>query len=81
MEDDQSCSNNLETGKSERSVWLMKCPLGVAKSWQSHSPSDPHPVAKVVFSLDPLRPDDPSAREVLLYFTIPIPILKNFQIT
>ncbi|MCL7040860.1 hypothetical protein MKW94_001842, partial [Papaver nudicaule] len=64
MEDDKShvggsSSNsgicNLEMNKAERAVWLMKCPLVVAKSWQSHS-SDPNPVAKVVLSVDPLLP-------------------------
>ena len=56
-----SGGSNLETSKAERSVWLMKCPLAVAKSWQSHPPSHPQPLAKVVLSLDPLRADDPSA--------------------
>lgn len=60
-----SISSNLETTKAERSVWLMKCPLVVAKSWQAHPPSQP--LAKVVLSLDPLHPeeDDPSAVQVL----------------
>ncbi|XP_043712258.1 transcription initiation factor IIF subunit beta-like isoform X2 [Telopea speciosissima] len=52
-------SKQLETGRAERSVWLMKCPLVVSKSWQAHS-SDSHPVAKVVLSVDPLHSDDPS---------------------
>jgi transcription initiation factor TFIIF subunit beta len=40
----------------------MKCPLVVAKSWNSHSAAaDSHPLSKVVVSLDPLRPDDPSS--------------------
>ncbi|KAK9129751.1 hypothetical protein Sjap_010238 [Stephania japonica] len=47
---------NLDTQKFDRSVWLMKCPLVVSKSWQAHS-SDPQPVAKVVVSVDPLQPD------------------------
>ncbi|KAL5778094.1 hypothetical protein ACOSP7_011020 [Xanthoceras sorbifolium] len=63
MDEDQSSngSNNgaLETGKSDRAVWLMKCPLVVAKSWKSHATSsDPQPVAKVVLSLDPLQSDN-----------------------
>lgn len=66
MEDDSGSSSNLDTGKAERSVWLMKCPLVVAKSWQSHNPSDPHPLAKVVLSLDPLHSDDSSSLQVLL---------------
>nr|DAD22452.1 TPA_asm: hypothetical protein HUJ06_023915 [Nelumbo nucifera] len=53
-------SNTFETGKAERSVWLMKCPLVVSKSWQVHA-SDSHPVAKVVLSVDPLRHGDPSS--------------------
>ncbi|OWM80888.1 transcription initiation factor IIF subunit beta isoform X2 [Punica granatum] len=62
MDDDEGSSSRVETAKADRSVWLMKCPVVVAKSWQSHPPSDPTPVAKVVLSLDPLRPpDDPSA--------------------
>ncbi|KAF3446384.1 hypothetical protein FNV43_RR11563 [Rhamnella rubrinervis] len=65
MEDEHgsngSSSSHLDIGKAERSVWLMKCPLVVAKSWQTHPPSDPHPVAKVVLSLDPLHPDDSSS--------------------
>ncbi|WOL09662.1 general transcription factor IIF subunit 2-like [Canna indica] len=56
----------LETGRAERSVWLMKCPPVVSRSWQSSAastdPSNPNPVvSKVVLSLDPLRPDDPSS--------------------
>lgn len=40
----------------------MKCPLVISKSWQARaSSSDPQPLAKVVLSLDPLRPDDSSA--------------------
>ncbi|CAI0435941.1 unnamed protein product [Linum tenue] len=50
----------LETAKADRAVWLMKCPLVVAKSWQAHAAaSDSQPVAKVVVSLDPLQPDEP----------------------
>ncbi|XAR61698.1 DNA helicase [Bertholletia excelsa] len=61
-----SSNATLDTGKSERSVWLMKCPLVVSKSWQAqaqpHSTaSDSQPVAKVVVSVDPLRPEDPSS--------------------
>ena len=64
MDDDGSSGSHLETGKAERSVWLMKCPPVVAKSWQSHSASDPHPLAKVVLSLDPLHSDDSSSLQV-----------------
>ncbi|CAK9148233.1 unnamed protein product [Ilex paraguariensis] len=71
MEGDQSNgsnsdSTNLDTAKAERSVWLMKCPVVVSKSWQSHtSSSDSQPVAKVVVSLDPLRSEDPSSLQTL----------------
>ena len=67
MEEDKgSSSSNLETSKADKSVWLMKCPVVVAKSWKSHtSPSsDSAPLAKVVLSLDPLQSDDPSALQV-----------------
>ncbi|XP_028059348.1 transcription initiation factor IIF subunit beta-like [Camellia sinensis] len=59
-----SSNGGLDTGKSERSVWLMKCPLVVAKSWQSHSAaasSDSSPLSKVVVSVDALRPEDSSS--------------------
>ncbi|XP_047335025.1 general transcription factor IIF subunit 2-like [Impatiens glandulifera] len=60
-------ASNLETGKAERSVWLMKCPPVVSKSWQSHSAaSNPHPVAKVIVSVDPLRSDDPSSLQFMM---------------
>ncbi|KAF8015252.1 hypothetical protein BT93_H0912 [Corymbia citriodora subsp. variegata] len=61
MEEDDG-SSKVETAKSDRSVWLMKCPVVVAKSWQLHPPSDANPLAKVVLSLDPLLPpDNPSS--------------------
>ena len=92
MEEDRSAGSNggnLETGKAERQVWLMKCPLVVSKSWQSQSkPSsaDSQPsVAKVTVSVDPLcPPDDPSSLQVLLniylsdidvYICISLPLL------
>ncbi|KAI3513262.1 hypothetical protein L1887_20591 [Cichorium endivia] len=59
MEDDQSAI--LETARAERSVWLMKCPLVVAKSWQSIPPDSQQNLSKVVVSLDPLHPEDPSS--------------------
>ncbi|XP_059636853.1 transcription initiation factor IIF subunit beta [Cornus florida] len=65
MDEENSNSSggiNLDTGKAERSVWLMKCPLLVSKSWQSHSSAaDSQPVAKVVVSVDPLHPEDSSS--------------------
>ncbi|CAH9081616.1 unnamed protein product [Cuscuta europaea] len=55
----------VDTGKADRPVWLMKCPLVVSKSWQSQaaaasscSPTDIPLVGKVVVSLDPLQPED-----------------------
>lgn len=65
-----SSTSNLETGRAERSVWLMKCPLVVAKSWQAHPSSDPHPVAKVVLSLDPLQSDSSSSLQVFLFLLL-----------
>ncbi|XVF36025.1 hypothetical protein REPUB_Repub19eG0022700 [Reevesia pubescens] len=65
MDEDQNNGGFLETGKADRSVWLMKCPVVVAKSWKnqdsSSSSSDSQPLAKVVLSLDPRKPDDPSS--------------------
>ncbi|XP_010253576.1 PREDICTED: general transcription factor IIF subunit 2 [Nelumbo nucifera] len=57
--DDQCSKAELETGRADRSVWLMKCPTMVSRSWQSHAPSDStRHLAKVVLSVDPLRPND-----------------------
>jgi transcription initiation factor TFIIF subunit beta len=65
-----SSGSNLETSKAERSVWLMKCPVAVAKSWQNHPPSQP--LSKVVFSIDPLLPeDDPAHLQVFLLLLLP----------
>ncbi|CAK9178468.1 unnamed protein product [Ilex paraguariensis] len=59
-------SSNLDTGKAERSVWLMKCPLVLSKSWQSHAlSSDSQSVAKLLVSLDPLRSEDDFALQVI----------------
>ncbi|KAE8684452.1 Papain family cysteine protease [Hibiscus syriacus] len=61
MDEDQGNDGFLDMGKADKSVWLMKCPVVVAKSWKnqaSSSSSDSQPVAKVVFSLDPLKPDE-----------------------
>lgn len=78
MEDDHnnngSGKGTLETGKADRSVWLMKCPLVVGKSWQSHAASqDSQPVAKVILSLDPLQSDDMQVRQthpIYIYFVL-----------
>ncbi|XP_071733213.1 transcription initiation factor IIF subunit beta-like [Rutidosis leptorrhynchoides] len=61
MEDDQNDKTNLETLRADRSVWLMKCPVVVAKSWQSIPPDSQQNLSKVVVSLDPLNPQDPSS--------------------
>ncbi|KAI3785596.1 hypothetical protein L1987_44719 [Smallanthus sonchifolius] len=66
MEDEQKNQNNtdLETARADRSVWLMKCPVVVAKSWNSIPPDSQQNLAKVVVSLDPLRPEDPSSLQL-----------------
>ncbi|KAI3761227.1 hypothetical protein L1987_51639 [Smallanthus sonchifolius] len=63
MEDEQKNQNNtnLETARADRAVWLMKCPVVVAKSWNAIPPDSQQNLAKVVVSLDPLRPEDPSS--------------------
>ncbi|KAI3734784.1 hypothetical protein L6452_14263 [Arctium lappa] len=56
----------LETSKSERSVWLMKCPPIVSRSLAQQQPQLPSPLdsssapisAKVIVSVDPLLPYD-----------------------
>lgn len=67
-----SNSNNpnitMDTSKSERSVWLMKCPVVVANSWKTAA--DNQPVSKVVVSLDPLRPEDPSSLQVPIHYNL-----------
>ncbi|KAI4366343.1 hypothetical protein MLD38_022230 [Melastoma candidum] len=52
----------VEAAKADRSVWLTKCPVVVARSWQSRFPAEPHnpkTVAKVVLYLDFLLPPPP----------------------
>ncbi|KAK9066649.1 hypothetical protein SSX86_013972 [Deinandra increscens subsp. villosa] len=64
MEEEQKNNQNntdLETARADRSVWLMKCPVVVAKSWNSIPPDSQQNLAKVVVSLDPLRPEDPAS--------------------
>ncbi|KAK4436011.1 hypothetical protein Salat_0764800 [Sesamum alatum] len=61
-------SSHLETSKAERHVWLMKCPHVVARAMQNNHRHPPplfssdagsgKTVAKVVVSVDPLRPND-----------------------
>lgn len=76
MEEDHGNSNSsitVDTTKWDRSVWLMKCPLVVSKSWQSQaaassSSADSPQVAKVIVSVDPLRSDDSAALQVKLSF-------------
>lgn len=68
MEDD----HDLDRGRADRSVWLMKCPVVVAKAWEKQTPSisssssESPSVAKVVLGIDLLQPD-PSP-EVLGFF-------------
>ncbi|KAM0889847.1 hypothetical protein ACQ4PT_027464 [Festuca glaucescens] len=63
-------AKHLETGRADRSVWLMKCPTIVSQAWQeaaaaasssvSGGPNpNPNPVvAKVILSFDPLSADE-----------------------
>ncbi|CAK9152237.1 unnamed protein product [Ilex paraguariensis] len=56
-------SSPLETSKSERHVWLMKCPPVVSRSLKQSpsyddSSSSGGPVAKVIVAVDPLLPND-----------------------
>lgn len=60
----------VETGRSERHVWLMKCPPVVTQAMQNTNrhtqllPSDASAgpiVAKVIVAVDPLRPNDDSS--------------------
>ncbi|KAF5742526.1 general transcription factor IIF subunit 2-like isoform X1 [Tripterygium wilfordii] len=52
----------LETSKSDRAMWLMKCPALVSRSMKG--PDDPSlPVAKVVLSIDPLRNEEDSSTQ------------------
>ncbi|KAK2979270.1 hypothetical protein RJ640_021970 [Escallonia rubra] len=53
----------LETSKSERHVWLMKCPPIISRSLQSPPPNSSSSefsgaVAKVIVTVDPLLPND-----------------------
>uniref|UniRef100_A0A0D6R7K4 Uncharacterized protein n=2 Tax=Araucariaceae TaxID=25664 RepID=A0A0D6R7K4_ARACU len=47
-------SATLDTSKSERSVWLMKCPQVVARTWKEIGDSG-QPLAKITVSVDPLK--------------------------
>ncbi|CAM0883444.1 unnamed protein product [Alopecurus aequalis] len=58
-------AKHLETGRADRSVWLMKCPTIVSQAWQEAAAAsnsgvpNPNPVvAKVILSFDPLSTDD-----------------------
>ncbi|VAH80583.1 unnamed protein product [Triticum turgidum subsp. durum] len=63
---------HLETGRADRSVWLMKCPTIVSRAWQEAAADaggpnpNPNPVvAKVILSFDPLSTDeDPNQARV-----------------
>ncbi|XP_076947641.1 transcription initiation factor IIF subunit beta-like [Bidens hawaiensis] len=58
MEDDQK---DMETSKADRSVWLMKCPVIIAKAWNSIPSGSQQTLAKVFVSLDPLHPQEPNS--------------------
>lgn len=73
-------SKSLDTAKADKLVWLMKLPQAVAKSWNSHPSSDPHPVAKVVLSFDPLEADETSAVQVFTTSLNSIMCLTNWCI-
>lgn len=71
MAEGSSNNANVDTSRSERAVWLMKCPPVVSRSLSSSSASDSlRPVAKVIVSLDPLlaNDDDDSPPQVLYLF-------------
>ncbi|KAL1198622.1 hypothetical protein V5N11_001782 [Cardamine amara subsp. amara] len=56
-------SHVLDMAKTDLSIWLMKCPVVVAKAWGKQAPSSSSSsytsdsLAKVVLNLDPLRAD------------------------
>uniref|UniRef100_A0A7N1A7R3 Transcription initiation factor IIF subunit beta n=1 Tax=Kalanchoe fedtschenkoi TaxID=63787 RepID=A0A7N1A7R3_KALFE len=56
----------LDATRSERSVWLMKCPPLLTRSIQTSDPS--RPFGKVVVSIDPLSTDNDSPK-----FTMVLP--------
>ncbi|VVA95365.1 unnamed protein product [Arabis nemorensis] len=66
MEDD----HDLDLGRSDRSIWLMKCPVVVGKAWQKQTPppsssySECPSIAKVVLSIDLLQPDPSPSPEM-----------------
>lgn len=67
---------SLETVKSERHVWLMKCPPIVSRSLmqqqqlQTHIDSSSGPVgAKVIVSVDPLLPNNDFSSTQVSYYS------------
>lgn len=78
----------LETNKSERHVWLMKCPMIVSRSLSQQQPllesssSGPPVGAKVIVTVDPLLPhNDYSSTQVcfwIMYKTLPRLSLVRF---
>lgn len=63
---------NLEVGRAERAVWLLKVPTVVGQSWQQQQDAS-NTLARVSLSLDPLNSDPQSAVQVFLclrYFTL-----------
>ncbi|XP_076892077.1 transcription initiation factor IIF subunit beta-like [Bidens hawaiensis] len=73
MEDDQK---DMETSKADRSVWLMKCPMIIAKSWNSIPSNSQQTLAKVVVSFDPLQPEEANS----LQFTMEMAGSQNANI-
>ncbi|KAM7256479.1 hypothetical protein ACFE04_012220 [Oxalis oulophora] len=62
---------NVETSRAEKSVWLMKAPVVVSRSWQSQQSSNDssnNHLAKVVLSLDPLQSDESSSVKFTMEF-------------
>ncbi|KAH8961167.1 hypothetical protein BDL97_05G036800 [Sphagnum fallax] len=51
---------NLEVGRAERAVWLLKVPTVVGQSWQQQQDAS-NTLARVSLSLDPLNSDPQSA--------------------
>lgn len=53
----------LDTGTSDRSVWLLKVPPLVGNSWSKQQDGGPS-LAKVTMSMDPLNPNPADSLEV-----------------
>jgi hypothetical protein len=53
----------LDTGTSDRSVWLLKVPPVVGNTWLKQQDGGPS-LAKVTMSMDPLNPNPADSIEV-----------------